>query len=592
MAEQRQADDGVARGPAIAEGRVHVSLGYSSFAQAAGGNYGARLHLVELPACALTTPQLAQCRKQPPVHSADNVHASRLGADVKLPGLAASGAVGKGVMTSLMSAVSPAPLVLAATASASGSAGNFATEPASEADAWVAGGSSGAFSYSYPIDVPPVPGGLAPHVSLDYSSQTVDGLSSATNNEASWVGDGWDYTPGYIEIEYPTCSTQPLQPSTGDLCAGAGTTVISRNGVSDPVVSGSGGTLKIESDGGEKVLNQGSYWEIIEQDGTQYYFGRNQLPGYVSGDPTTNSVWTVPVSSGSGFVSKTWRYMLDYVVDPNGNAIAYFYNTQTNYYAESNGTTGTGAYTQGGELAEIEYGLRAGSVYGSTPAAQVTFSTSPTARADAPTDLACAQNAACTVTSPTFWTSYALTGITTQSLVGGSLKNVDTWTLSDTYPATGDATTSPSLWLSTVSRTGQDGSPAVSLPPMSFAGTPMPNRVETSADSSAGYSLITRFRLTSVTNETGGVTSVAYSPADAGACAATGPFPSPDSNTASYYPSYWYSAPQTPTRDWFTIYSVSTVTNQDTTGADPPWSPPSATRERRGATTTTPSAAP
>jgi hypothetical protein len=88
-----------------------------------------------------------------------------------------------------------------------------------------------------------------------------------------------------------------------------------------------------------------------------------------------------------------WRWMLDYVVDPHGNAIAYFYNTQTNYYAEDNGTTGSAAYTQGGTLAKIEYGLRAGSVYGSTPAAQVTFTTSSTTRTDAPTDLTCAQGA-------------------------------------------------------------------------------------------------------------------------------------------------------------------------------------------------------
>jgi RHS repeat-associated protein len=553
-----------------AAGRIHVSLGYSAFAQSAGGDYAARLHLVELPACALTTPQLAQCRVQTPIRSANDVRAAQVGADVTLPGLTATRATADNVTATLMSAISPAPLVLAALASSSGSGGNFAAEPASEADAWVAGGSSGAFSYSYPIDVPPVPGGLEPNVSLDYSSQSVDGLTSATNNQASWVGDGWDYSPGYIEVEYPTCSTQPLQPPTGDLCAGTGLTVMARNGVVSPVVSGSGGTLKVEADGGEKVLNQGSYYEVIEPDGTQYYFGRNQLPGFVSGDPTTNSQWTVPVTSGSGFVTKTWRYMLDYVVDPQGNAIAYFYNTQTNYYAEQNGSTGTGAYTQGGTLAKIEYGLRAGSVYGSTPAARVTFSTSPAARADAPTDLACAQNAACTVTSPTFWTSSALTGISTQALVNGSLQNVDSWTLNDTYPATGDSTTSPSLWLSSVSRTGQDGSTAISLPPVSFAGTPLPNRVETTADSSAGYSLITRFRLTSITNQTGGVTSIAYSAPDAGACAASGPFPSPDSNTASCYPSYWYSAPQSATLDWFNLYSVSRQTVQDTTGADPP----------------------
>src|SRR5690349_7939089 len=180
-----------------AAGRVHVSVGYSGFAQAAGGDYAARLHLVELPACALTTPQLAQCRTQTPIRSANDVRAARVGADVSLPGLTAARAVSGRVTATLMSAVSPAPLVLAATATVSGSAGNFAAEPLSEADDWVAGGSSGAFTHSYPISVPPVPGGLEPHVSLDYQSQSVDGLTSATNNQASWTGDGWDYSPGF-----------------------------------------------------------------------------------------------------------------------------------------------------------------------------------------------------------------------------------------------------------------------------------------------------------------------------------------------------------------------------------------------------------
>ena len=562
----------------LAAGRVHVSLGYSSFAQAAGGNYASRLHLVELPPCALTTPQLARCRKQTPVRSADNVRTTRLGADVNLPGLAPSTTSRGGqAAATLASSVSPAPLVLAAIASTSGSGGNFAVEPLSEADSWVTGSSSGALRHSYPIQVPPVPGGLEPEVSLDYDSQATDGLTSSTNNQASWVGDGWDYSPGFIQVNYPACSTTGVGPAPGDLCEGAGQISLSLNGVTTPLVESSSGVWKVETDGGGEVLNQGTYWEIIEPDGTQYYFGRNKLPGYASGNPVTNSLWTVPVFFGlacggqASFCTEPWRYMLDYVVDPHGNAIAYFYNAQTNYYAKGGGSTATGQYTQGGTLAKIEYGLRAGAVYGVTPAAQVSFTTSSTVRADAPTDLACASGAACTVISPTFWTSYALTGITTQSLANGSLKNVDSWALNGTYPATGDSTTSPSLWLSSVTRTGQDGATAVTPPPVSFAGTPMPNRVETAADSSAGYSQITRFRLTSITNETGAVTTVAYSSPDAGACAVTGNFPSPGANTAACYPDYWLlPKSSSPIKDWFNVYSVASVTDRDTTGGDPP----------------------
>jgi RHS repeat-associated protein len=562
-------------------GRVHVSLDYSAFADAYGGNYAARIHLVELPACALTTPQLARCRKQVQPVSADDTKTGQVGADVTLPGLTASVSARLSASRSpnatpavLTSSVTPAGVVLAATASASGSGGNYAAEPVSEAYDWVTGGSSGAFTYSYPLKVPPVPGGLEPEVSLDYDSQATDGLTSSTNNEASWIGDGWDYSPGYIEQDYPSCTTSFFGLTTNDLCFGSQMS-LSLNGVTTPLVAGS--SFHPEADGGQKVTQNGTSWEIIEPDGTQYYFGLNQLPGYAAGDPTTNSLWTVPVygdpscSGGTnGFCAEPWRWMLDYVVDPHGNAIAYFYNTQTNYYAEDNGTTGSAAYTQGGTLAKIEYGLRAGSVYGSTPSAQVTFTTSSTTRTDAPTDLTCAQGAPCTLTAPTFWTQYALSSITTQSLQGGTLHNVDSWSLADTYPATGDATTAPSLWLSSVTKTGEDGTTNVTLPPVSFAGTAMPNLVATPATTAAGYSLITRFRLSSITNETGGVTSVGYSPGDVAPCA-SGDFPMPFSNTAACYPDYWLpTGSSSPVEDWFNLYTASTVTEKDTTGADPP----------------------
>ena len=39
------------------------------------------------------------------------------------------------------------------------------------------------------------------------------------------------------------------------------------------------------------------YWTVTERDGTTYYFGRNELPGWASGDQATNSVDSVPVFS-------------------------------------------------------------------------------------------------------------------------------------------------------------------------------------------------------------------------------------------------------------------------------------------------------
>jgi RHS repeat-associated protein len=555
--------------------RVHVSLDYSQFADAYGGGYASRMHLVELPACALTTPQVPACRAPVQAGSTDDVRTSMVGADISLPANPAaatshsSGSAPSAVLTAAMSS-SASQVVLAAEASYSGSGGSYAAEPLSEMDEWVNGGSSGAYTDSYPMHVPQVPGGLEPTVALSYDSQRTDGLTNSTNNEASWVGDGWDYSPGYIETDYDTCATNALEPDTGDLCADHPIVTMSLNGSSTTLI-GTGSSMAPETDGGQKVIQGNNYWEIIEPDGTQYWFGLNDLPGYASGDAPTNSLWTVPVYD-DGLSSKPWRYMLSYVVDPHGNAIAYFYNTTTNYYAESNGSTGTGQYTQGGTLAKIEYGLRAGSVYTSTPGAQVTFTTSSTVRQDAPTDLTCAKNASCSVTAPTFWTPYALASVTAQSLVNGSLQDVDFWSLTDTYPATGDSTTSPSLWLSSVTRTGEDGTTPITLPPVTFGGTPMPNLVDTPADTSAGYSLITRDRLTSVTNETGGVTTVAYSSPDTGACSVSGKFPNPYANTSPCYPSYMYTSLVTlaTAEEWYNLYSVKSVTQTDATGGTPP----------------------
>lgn len=553
--------------------RLHLTVGYSGFAYAYGGDYAARLHLVELPTCALTTPQAAACRTQTPLASANDVKAEDLGADVTVAGGSAT----------------QAPLVLAATSSPSGSAGDFTATSLSEAGQWSSGGSNGSFDYSYPVQVPPVPGGLAPKVSLGYDSQAVDGLTSSTNNQASEFGDGWGYAPGSIERSYPACS-QVSSHKTGDLCQGSNeVTTLSLGGQDTTLVQdgGTGTTWHAEVDNNEKVQyltgagnasNGGGYWKITEPDGTQYFFGQDQLPGWATGgtsDVSTKSAWNVPVYAtdssqacysatwASSFCYLPWRWNLDYVVDPHGDAIAYFYNYEQNYYARNSGTTADTAYVQGGVLTSVEYGLRAGSVYGATPAAEVNFANDES-RTDFPSDLACANGASCSVISPSFWSKYEITSISTKALNGTALGTVDTWTLAHSYPNTTDTTSAPSLWLSSITRKGEDGT-EVPMLPVSFAGTPLPNRIESAAERSDGYSIITRLRLTSVTNETGGVTTVNYL-APSGGCT-SGSLPAPDANTLLCYPDYWTPSGMTsPILDWFNKYVVNEVTEQDTTG--------------------------
>jgi RHS repeat-associated protein len=541
---------GSAAGAAVAgkAATVRVTVSYAGIANAYGADYGSRLRLAELPACALTTPSVPACQAQKPLAATNNARSQSVAATVAL---AAGGQ----------------RTVLALVSGPSGSGGNYAAEPVSEAtDAWVGGASAGAFTYTYPFTLPPVPGGLEPPLNLEYNSLATSGLDASTNNEASWAGDGWELNPGYVERDFAACTSTPSNPQTNDLCGGRTETVLSIGGVTTPLVDGSGG-WRAAADSGAQVIQSGSSWEVIEPNGYQYYYGLNTLSGYAAGDATTNSRFTVPVWQGCGtaaFCNQSWRDMLDYVVDPHGNAIAYFYNDETNAYSELDGTTADGSYTTGGYLTSIAYGFRAGQYYTSTPDALVDFTSSAT-RQDAPTDLECTAGSACAQTAPSFWTDRQLTGVSTSVLVGGSQQKVDSWSLTGSYPATGDSSTAPSLWLSSIQRTGQDGAAAVTLPPVTFAGTPLPNRVMTAADTAAGDSAISRFYLSSVTNESGGVVSVGYS-----APSAATSFPSPSANGTADYPDYWLQqGTTTPVLDWFEVYAADTVTKHDTTGGDP-----------------------
>ena len=86
---------------------------------------------------------------------------------------------------------------------------------------------TGDFAWSYDM---PVPGARRPdpEVGLSYSSGSVDGRTANTNNQASWVGDGFDLSPGFIERRYkPCCRRRRARTPTATsraTCAGGTTT--------------------------------------------------------------------------------------------------------------------------------------------------------------------------------------------------------------------------------------------------------------------------------------------------------------------------------------------------------------------------------
>src|SRR6185369_17474779 len=163
--------------PGGVDGPVHIGLDYGSFATAFGGGWADRLRLYALPACALTTPAKAECRTRTPIeNSANDAKSKQVTGDVAFAPSATA-----------------RTQVLALAAASSGSGGSPTAMPLSAAGSWAGGSSSGDFSYSYPFTVPNAPNGSEPGLSLSYSSGSIDGLTSATNNQAGLIGDGWDF---------------------------------------------------------------------------------------------------------------------------------------------------------------------------------------------------------------------------------------------------------------------------------------------------------------------------------------------------------------------------------------------------------------
>ncbi|HUZ37143.1 MAG TPA: hypothetical protein VMV17_12515, partial [Streptosporangiaceae bacterium] len=586
---------------------VRLAVNYRGFADVYGGDWASRLRLVRLPACALRTPSVPACRVQTPVRSVNNSTAGTVTAQVALPAAAPAGPVLGGSPAPLaMRASQPRLVVLAASSDAGGGGGDYTATSLQPSGSWQAGGSTDSFAWSYPMPTPPVQGGLKPALNLTYNSQAVDGLTSSTNNQPSGVGDGWSPPQSFIERSYQSCHQNPSGTTqTWDNCWSSNNTLtLSLNGATSILVKDdTTGAYHPMNDSAERVqyetgavngAQNGEYWVVTTTDGTQYYFGLDEMPGWASGDTKTNSVWTEPVfatASGQPCYNATWasswcqqayRWNLDYVKDTHGDVVSYFYNTETNYYARDLGSTANTSYVRGGYLSKIWYGQRDGSVYSTSPAGEVDFAvngrcdtsatgcatstlTSSTASdwPDVPYDLNCASGASCSEQAPTFWSEYEVTGIKTSALAGTTETAVDSWALTYAFPATGD-TTNPALWLSTITRTGDDTSAGgstspVTLPPVTFTGTGLANRVNLSE----GYPPITRQRLTRIVTETGEIVNVGYSSAVCPTCT-----PSDDSqNTTLAYPDYWTPTGLTsPIKDYFNKYIVTSVTQTDPTG--------------------------
>jgi RHS repeat-associated protein len=564
-------------------GTVRIGVDYSGFAAAYGGDWASRLRIVTLP-------------DGKALDGANDTHASTVSAVVPL---AAGGAT----------------TTVAVTAGPSGDSGDYTATSLSAAGKWQVSQQTGAFSWSYPINQVPAMGGPEPGLALSYSSGAVDGRAAGTNTQGSWIGDGWELWPGYIERKFVSCANdkdarRDHEPNNNSVNAWdqcwfkpEGNATIVWNGMATELVKSAGNTWKGKTDDGSRIEllkdtalgngdNDGEYWKVTAVNGVQYFFGRHLAPGGSSGTTPTDSVWTTPVygnhpdepgyEAGSYAGSRTtqaWRWNLDYVLDPRGNTMSYFYQRETGAYGREGDKDKRTTYHRGGWLTRIEYGNRADAPATVRAAARIVFdvadrcvsncwSDDKAVKAswlDTPWDQYCTEAPCTDQLSPTFWTGKRLSRIRAQvySGTGDTYEEVRWWTLRHTYLQSGGNEGKP-MWLAGITRTGKvttAGGGEVSDPEIVFdpGAEALANRVDAMAD---GRSNLFRYRINTITTESGAQITVTYSPTQ---CTKAAP-PDVHDNTKRCYPQYYGPSGEEPTLDWFHKYRVDRVDVYDNTG--------------------------
>ncbi|MGR6923289.1 RHS repeat domain-containing protein [[Actinomadura] parvosata] len=559
--------------------KTELKIDYSGFRYAYGGDYGARLGMVKLQECALkSATATASCPQPEPVKSTNDPKTGTLTAAVE---------------TGAVYALAAAP---------SGQSGDHSATSLAASSDWSVGTQTGDFSWNYDLRTPPALGGDEPELSLDYSSQSVDGRTAATNNQASWAGEGFELSPGgYIERRYKSCMIDGKK--TGDLCWDQDNAVLSLAGSSIELIKDAttkqwrpkrdDGTRIEALTGATNGDNNGEYWRVTSADGTQYTFGLNRLPGWASGKAETKSVQTVPVfgnNSGepcynstpaNAWCQQAYRWNLDYAVDTHGNAITYWYTQEKNYYGRNSKPELGTVYDRHAYLNRIDYGYLSTELFTKNPAARVSFEVAerclPSGTVtcapaelkketashwpDVPFDQICDSGVKCTDRlTPTFFTRKRLTKVTTQVLnASGQYYAVDSWALTHQFPATGDGL-SPSLWLASIQQTGHVGG-TITLPKTTFKGVQLPNRV----DATEGRAPLVKWRVQAVDNGTGGELRVNYKAAE---CQA-GALPAADKNTKLCFPQRWAPPNEGEVTDWFHKYVVEQTVEVDRVAASP-----------------------
>ncbi|MFE4591878.1 ricin-type beta-trefoil lectin domain protein [Streptomyces laurentii] len=607
--------------PSTGSTPVDLELDYSRFQDLYGTAWATRLKLVQLPECFLQTPELEECSTPLDVPSTNDPVARTIRGTVDPAGTQPQG---------LTTQSGGGSTVLVASDSGAGAAGSYRATSLATTGSWSAGGSSGGFSWTYPLAVPAPPAGPTPQITLSYSSQSVDGKTSVANGQASWIGDGWEYHPGFIERRYRTCSDDrkngnndnATDKKKSDLCWASDNVVMSLGGSSTELVhegtrwvpdQDDGSRMEyLDGSGNPKTTPQstkynGEHWRLTTRDGTRYYFGRNDVDGATGTRAPTDSVSKVPVfgnqagepchqaAYAASSCEQAWRWNLDYVEDIHGNAMLIDWKQEKNLYARNGKYKPAVSYDRAAYPTQILYGLRAGDL-GGAPAGKVTFrvdercfrgglTTCSDAEFDSanyekkqpwwdtPSTLYCKSTTVnCYVSVPTFWSRKRLTAVTTEAQRrpgSTTLSPVDTWTLQQSFPSQ-STDTHPPLWLEAIDHTGYGTADDESgSAPLSVSFLPNITAMPNRVRTGAADQTpgFDRQRVETIRTETGGEIHVAYSEP----CTTAGIPKSPEGNTTRCFPAKWSPDPddEHPGIEWFNKYVVTSVTEKDRAARQP-----------------------
>jgi hypothetical protein len=157
--------------------------------------------------------------------------------------------------------------------------------------------SSGAATFTYPIELPPGPGGFQPKLDLSYNSSSLDEMKNR-RDVGSWVGLGWS-----LHLPYISC----------DLASNA--YYLNMNGISYKLITKDGFDYRTNPEQYYKISRNGQSWDMWDKEGIYYSFGND----------SNSRQW---VNNGIDY-----KYNLDNMEDTHGNQISVHYEQDIAYTA-------------------------------------------------------------------------------------------------------------------------------------------------------------------------------------------------------------------------------------------------------------------